>query len=275
MLDGDHLAIWISAERVRVQAQIEVLAEIEAAVGRYRAVCSGDADAVRDIGAPRARSLRLVLECPKTRSRVLEPWHTCRTAWRGRRYHRAESDAVSPPRRPGCRLRYTRGCQDGRGGPGATAPPVTVTSPPAASRGECARCGAPFAPNQRGGHRQLYCSRRCRNLTHKDRRKPKAAPDEPEPEPLEVLLSVPMPVVEAVEVALAPVRVKQERGYNHSLIATKPPIHDEHRTRLAQQHDRDADRPFVEAVAPSLSPEAKARAEAVRVQAGDPAAPPT
>ena len=102
--------------------------------------------------------------------------------------------------------------------------PQAVTPPPAAPGEQgCARCGAPFEPRQRGGIVQRYCGVRCRRLAHQERRKPKAAPDDPEP--LEVLLQAPMPVVEeAAAPPAAPVRVGPERDYAGSQIANAPPI---------------------------------------------------
>ncbi len=101
-------------------------------------------------------------------------------------------------------------------------------------------------------------------------------PNEPEPAlpALADVLQVPMPAVEAeaVEPPAAPVRVRLERGHTGSRIADAPPIHADHQMRAARLHDRAGDDRFVAALADVLSPEARERAKAVRVQAGDPAA---
>ena len=69
MSDGEHhaaLTSWVGAERAhledrrsRLERQIEALAEVEAAVGRYRALCLGTPDAVRRTGdeAPGGREI--------------------------------------------------------------------------------------------------------------------------------------------------------------------------------------------------------------------------
>ena len=168
--------------------------------------------------------------------------------------------------------RRTQAAGTGEDGAGATAPPGAVTPPPAApGKQGCARCGAPFEPRQRGGIVHRYCGVRCRRLAHQERRKPKAASDDPEP--LEVLLQAPMPVVEeAAAPPAAPVRVGPERDYAGSRLASAPPIHDEETARRARRHDRSGDERFVAALAPALSPEARERAKDVRLRAGDPAA---
>ena len=168
--------------------------------------------------------------------------------------------------------RRTQAAGTGEDGAGATAPPGAVTPPPAAPGEQgCARGGAAFEPRQRGGIVQRYCGVRCRRLAHQERRKPKAAPDDPEP--LEVLLQAPMPVVEeAAAPPAAPVRIGPERDYAGSLIANAPPIHEDRDDARARMHDRAGDDRFVAALAPALSPEARQRALAVRVQAVDPAA---
>ena len=89
--------------------------------------------------------------------------------------------------------------------------------------------------------------------------------------------SSPMPVIEAAaEAEVAPPvargRTGPARGYSGSQIANAPPIHEDATMREARRHDRAADRRFVEALAPALSPRGRQRARAVRVQAGDPAA---
>ena len=121
-----------------------------------------------------------------------------------------------------------------------------------------------------GPFRRRFCTAACRKAAHHERQKAEAEPDEPEP--LEALLQTPMPVVEEVEAAPPPVHSRVERGDKGSAIANKEPIHDEHRARQARLHDRDADRRFVEALAPALSSEAVERARDVRLRVGDPAA---
>ena len=106
---------------------------------------------------------------------------------------------------------------------------------------------------------QRYCGGRCRRLAHQERRKPKAASDDPEP--LEVLLQAPMPVVEeAAAPPAAPVRVGPERDYAGSKIANAPPIFEDRDLMRARMHDRAGDDRFVAALAPALSPEARQRA---------------
>ena len=70
----------------------------------------------------------------------------------------APADAIDdPPQRPGCRLRRTWAARTGEDGPrGYCTSLLAVTPPPAAPRGECERCGAPFEPRQRGGIVQRY-----------------------------------------------------------------------------------------------------------------------
>ena len=166
----------------------------------------------------------------------------------------------------------------------APAPPSVTLTLPAAPRGTCERCGAAFEPRRRGGHRQLYCSRRCRDLAHKERLRSKAELDEPEPPEaasasisiqsttaadlpdLAAVLQVPMPAVEA------PGRVKGERGYNHSLLAEREPIRDDQRMREARTRPLAGDKRFIEAMEPRLAPAARQRAKAVVLQDGDPAA---
>ena len=140
-----------------------------------------------------------------------------------------------------------------------------------APAGECELCGAEFDLRQSGGAPQRFCGRRCRDRATAERRK--AEPD-PEPEPLAILLNVPMPAVPAVEEPPpARVRVKKDREcFVNSAISNAEPIHDDHRMREARRNDRIGDERFVAALAPALTPAARERAQAVRVQDGDLAA---
>ena len=143
---------------------------------------------------------------------------------------------------------------------------------PAPGKRACERCGATFEPRQSGGVTQRYCGLRCRRLAHKERRPRKADldDDDDDPEPLDALLRPPMPVVEKAEVAppaAPPVRPGLERGYVGSMIANAPPIFDDAMMRAARIHDQAGDERFIAALAPALSPEARQRAESVRVLA--------
>jgi hypothetical protein len=239
----------------RIERQIEALIEVEIAVGRYRAVCSGDPDAAREEASKTGDAAPAGTPVPD--GPLAPPG--------------ALADVLDGQSAPGAPAGGKRGLPGGQEADcchpgasrsdadcsGATAPPEAVASTPAAlDERACERCGASFAPNQRGGVVQRFCGVRCRRLAHQERRRPKPAPDGPEPPEalpeLADILRTPMPPEpESVAVAKAPPaapgRTGPERGYVSSTIANAPPIRDDVRAMVEQRRDREADQRFIEA----------------------------
>ena len=92
-----------------------------------------------------------------------------------------------------------------------------------------------FEPRRDGGAPQRYCGQSCRRDAQREhRQKPKAGPDD-DPEPLAILLSVPMPRCRyRGAAACAGPRQDGARPHKGSVIATQAPINDDHRGARAQ-----------------------------------------
>ena len=259
----DDFAVTIGAERqlddqrARIERQLAALSEVEAAVGRYRSLCPADPCAAREEASRTGAEGSVVPECPTTRSRVLEP------------RRRAGGEGAMPATRmsiavheggPG-RARMVPGSGHPGGGPDRVRRPPSGSASaaaPSSSRAGVAASRRSTAASAAAGMRSRSAGSPRRNH---------------DPEPLAILLSAPMPVVAADEAPpAAPVRVRMERGFINSAISNATPISDDAAMRAARLHDRTGDERFVAALAPSLSPEARARAKDVRIKAGDPTA---
>ena len=272
-------AVTIGAERAkledrraRLEAKHAARVEIEAAVGRYRAICSGDPIAVRESGAPAGDVTPAGTPVPDD-----PPAPPGAPAHAPGGMDGPGAPAGGERVLPGGQeagLRANPGEQDGRGRRGGYCTPLGAVTPPPAAPGSKAALAA--APRSSRGSAAASCSAiagcdAAGSRTRGERRKPKAASDDPEP--LEVLLQAPMPVVEeAAAHPAAPVRVGPERDYAGSRIANAPPIFEGRDLMRARMRDRAGDDRFVGSMLSVLSPEAKARAKDVRIKAGDPTA---
>ena len=158
------LTSWLDAERAeledrrsRIALQIEALAGVEAAVGRYRAICAGTPDAVREEGSRTDEASPAGTPVPD--GLAARPGAPADSA--------GSLDGTGAPEGGNRRL---SGVQDaaqavdtappaGEDGPGATAPPASATPPP--ERRACAHCGEPVRADAARWARAalLHCGR--------------------------------------------------------------------------------------------------------------------
>lgn len=202
--DQAELTGWIGAERSRLRAQLDALAEVEAALQRYRSLGSVTGDGGQDAprgadtgpqeredgpGATAAPPVTLTRpgaaatatayghsgdpgvdeggEAQSSVSDIAGPVAVHKAA-ADRRQSDNGARAAAAARAAVEAGRRESGQTAVVGGPAAKAPPQPGQDRRQSAR--CARCSKPFEPRQRGGHVQRYCSVTCRKRVSRERR---------------------------------------------------------------------------------------------------------